>query len=250
MSAPSGDRQGNPARPPHLEVRALAIRYGAIRAVHDVSLEVRPEEIVTLVGSNGAGKSSTLNAVAGLVRPAAGQIHLAGGRVDGQRPWQLVARGVSLTPEGRQVFPRFTVEENLAVGAYTRRNAVAVAADLERVFALFPVLKERRRQPAGTLSGGEQQMLTIGRALMARPRLLLLDEPSLGLAPLVARQIFQTIAEIRRQGVTVLLVEQNVHLAFTVADRAYVMETGRVRLHGTPADLSRDEAVVRTYLGG
>jgi branched-chain amino acid transport system ATP-binding protein len=157
---------------------------------------------------------------------------------------------VSLAPEGRQVFPRFSVEENLTVGAYSRQDAAAIRSDLERVFALFPILRDRRRQPAGTLSGGEQQMLTIGRALMARPRLLLLDEPSLGLAPLVARQIFATIVEIRRQGVTVLLVEQNVHLAFAVADRAYVMETGKVRLAGTPAELARDEAVVRTYLGG
>jgi branched-chain amino acid transport system ATP-binding protein len=250
MSAPPRDGSAGAAAPPHLEIRALAIRYGAIRAVHDVSLEVRANEIVTLVGSNGAGKSSTLNAVAGLVRPDAGEIRLAGARVDGRPPWELVARGVSLTPEGRQVFPRFTVEENLAVGAYSRRDRAAVETDLERVFALFPVLRERRRQPAGTLSGGEQQMLTIGRALMAGPRLLLLDEPSLVLAPLIARQIFQTIAEIRRQGVTVLLVEQNVHLAFTVADRAYVMETGRVRLQGTPGELSQDEAVVRTYLGG
>ena len=249
MSAPAGAGPGEPAARPHLELRALAVHYGASRAVHDVSLEVRPGEIVTLVGSNGAGKSSTLNAIAGLVRPASGEIRIAGDRVDGLRPWQLVTRGVSLIPEGRQVFARFTVEENLAVGAYVRRDGAEVAADLDRVFGLFPVLRERHRQLAGTLSGGEQQMLTIGRALMERPRLLLLDEPSLGLAPLAARQIFRTIGEIRRQGVTVLLVEQNVNLAFTVADRAYVMETGRVRLQGTPAELARDEAVVRTYLG-
>jgi branched-chain amino acid transport system ATP-binding protein len=233
-----------------LQIRGLEIAYGAIRAVRGVSLEVRAGEIVTLVGGNGAGKSSTLNAVAGLVRPAAGEIRLDGQPVAGTPAHRLVARGLSLAPEGRQLFPRFTVEENLAVGAYSRRDARAVADDLEWVFVLFPILRDRRRQPAGTLSGGEQQMLSIGRALMARPRLLLLDEPSLGLAPLVARRIFTTIAEIRRQGITVLVVEQNVHLAFTVADRAYVMETGQLRLAGTPADLARNEAVARAYLGG
>jgi branched-chain amino acid transport system ATP-binding protein len=238
------------ASPVHLEVQALAVRYGAIRAVHDVTLEVRPREIVTLVGSNGAGKSSTLNAVAGLVSAAAGEIRLSGARVDGLRPWQLVARGVSLTPEGRQVFPRFTVEENLAVGAYARRDRAAVAADLERVFALFPVLRERRRQAAGTLSGGEQQMLTIGRALMSRPRLLLLDEPSLGLAPLIVREFFRIVRRLNEEeGLTVLVVEQDARIALEASERAYVLEVGRVALTGTSAELRGDESIRRSYLG-
>ena len=246
MSAVSRDAS---AAPSHLEVRALAIRYGAIRAVHDVSLEVRPNEIVTLVGSNGAGKSSTLNAVAGLVRPDAGEIRLAGARVDGRRPWELVARGVSLTPEGRQVFPRFTVEENLAVGAYSRRDRAAVETDLERVFALFPVLRERRRQPAGTLSGGEQQMLAIARALMSRPKLLLLDEPSMGLAPLMVEKIFEVIRAIAAEGVTMLLVEQNARLALETSHRGYVLEGGLVALAGDSKSLLGDPRIREAYLG-
>ena len=233
-----------------LRVSGLSAGYGSFQALFDVSLEVRAGESVAVLGPNGAGKTTLLRAISKLIDASAGEITMEGARLNELPAHEVIGRGITHVPENRRLFPRLTVEENLRMGAFLPSARSRFAERRDFVFGLFPPLEERRAQPAGTLSGGEQQMLTIGRALMARPRLLLLDEPSLGLAPLIARQIFQTIAEIRRQGVAVLLVEQNVHLAFTVADRAYVMETGRVRLQGTPAELSQDEAVVRTYLGG
>jgi branched-chain amino acid transport system ATP-binding protein len=223
--------------------------YGHIAALKGVSLEVQAGEIVTLIGANGAGKSTTLRSISGLLRPRQGTIVFDGARIDGLPAHEIAARRLVQAPEGRRLFNRMTVLENLEMGAFTRRDREALGEDVERVYALFPRLQERSQQKAGTLSGGEQQMLAIGRALMARPRLLLLDEPSLGLAPLLVETIFQTLVEINRQGVTVLLVEQNAHMALAVAHRGYVLETGRVILADTAERLRADEGVQRAYLG-
>jgi len=234
------------AAAPLLEVRDLHLAYGRIRALQGVSLVVRPGEIVTLVGPNGAGKSSLLRTIAGVHRPGAGTVHALGGRIDGEPVESLVRRGIVLVPEGRATLRHLTVRENLLLGAYVRRDR-EVEADVGRVLVRFPRLGERLAQKAGTLSGGEQQMLAIGRALMARPRLLLLDEPSLGLAPLVVASIFATLRELREEGVTILLVEQNARQALQLADHAYVLETGSIVLEG--ADLLADERVRAAYLG-
>jgi branched-chain amino acid transport system ATP-binding protein len=232
---------------PLLRVEGLQVRYGAIRALEGVRLEVRPAEIVTLIGANGAGKSTLLRAISGLVRPSAGTIHFQGADVTGERPERLVALGISHVPEGRRIFANLTVRENLQMGAYLRPEREPEG--MARVFGLFPRLRERLAQPGGTLSGGEQQMLAIGRALMAEPRLLLLDEPSLGLAPLLVQQIFAIVREINAQGTTVVLVEQNARQALRVAQRAYVLETGELALEGAAADLARDPRVREAYLG-
>ena len=236
---------------PMLELSDVHVRYGAIRALQGVSLLVNQGELVALIGSNGAGKSTTLRTISGLLRPSHGRITFEGRDITTASSERIVALGISQCPEGRRIFGRLTVAENLRLGAVSRRRseADAVAEDLAMVFSLFPLLRERLAQAGGTLSGGEQQMLAIGRALMSRPRLLLLDEPSLGLAPLMVERIFETIAELKRQGRTILLVEQNVHHALEVADRAYVLETGRVTLDG-PADVLRtDRKVEQSYLG-
>ena len=230
-----------------LAVESLDVRYGAIHALRGVSFEVRAGEIVTLIGSNGAGKSTLLRAISGLVRASAGAIRLGGADISRHAPEAIVALGCSHAPEGRRIFANLTVLENLQMGAWPRR--AEQAANLERVFALFPRLRERLAQRGGTLSGGEQQMLAIGRALMAGPKVLLLDEPSLGLAPLLVRQIFEIVREINAQGITVVLVEQNAHQALRVAKRAYVLETGALALSGDAAELARDPRVRRAYLG-
>jgi branched-chain amino acid transport system ATP-binding protein len=232
-----------------LELHGLRASYGPIEALRGVDLEVRAGELVCLLGANGSGKSSTLRAISGLVRPTAGRILFEGRSIARLEPAAILEAGIAHCPEGRRVFPHLTVEENLAMGAYVRRDRAGVAADLERVCTHFPILGERRRQAAGTLSGGEQQMLAIGRALMAKPKLILFDEPSLGLAPTVVETTFAVIADIRRHGTTVLMVEQNAYLALQMADRAYVMETGRIVLAGTARDLMADDHVRRAYLG-
>jgi branched-chain amino acid transport system ATP-binding protein len=224
--------------------------YGRIAALRDVTLEVRRGELVCLIGANGAGKSTTLKAISGLVRPTAGRITWDGQEIQRLEPDEILRRGIAHCPEGRRVFPHMTVEENLAMGAYVRTDDAAVRADLASAFEHFPLLRERRRQAAGTLSGGEQQMLAIGRALMARPRLILFDEPSLGLAPTVVEATFRIIADIQRSGTTVFMVEQNAYMALRLASRAYVMETGRIALEGPAAALLDDPEVRRAYLGG
>ena len=231
-----------------LEVRDLHVYYGKIHALKGISLQVAQGEIVALLGNNGAGKTTTLKTISGLLRPRSGEVRLEDRVIHDLPPHAIVARGVAHSPEGRKVFNRLTVTENLEMGAYLRRDA-GVREDMERVFALFSRLKERRLQVAGTLSGGEQQMLAIGRALMARPRILLLDEPSMGLAPILVEQIFETVVDINRQGTTILLVEQNAAIALSVAHRAYVLETGSIALEGGAAELSEHPEVQRAYLG-
>jgi branched-chain amino acid transport system ATP-binding protein len=233
-----------------LEVKGLQVAYGGINAVKGVDLEVKAGELVALIGANGAGKSTTLRALAGLVRPAAGRVYYNEGTDITACPvHERVRLGIALVPEGRGMFGRLTVEENLAMGAYSRRDRSGIAADFERVYQLLPRLAERREQLAGTLSGGEQQMLAIGRALMSRPRLLLLDEPSMGLAPLMVQRIFETIRTIAAEGVTMLLVEQNARLALEICHRGYVMESGRIAAADSGARLLADPKVRQAYLG-
>jgi branched-chain amino acid transport system ATP-binding protein len=233
-----------------LALEGLTARYGHVVALADVSLTVAAAEFVCLIGANGAGKTTTLKAISGLVPAAAGRIRFDGRDIHGLPPQEILRRGIAHCPEGRRVFPYMTVDENLAMGAYVRTDADGVASDLDRVFSHFPILAERRRQAAGTLSGGEQQMLAIGRALMARPRLILFDEPSLGLAPTIVDTVFAIIAGIQREGTTVLMVEQNAYMALSLASRAYVMETGRIVLEGPARALADDEHVKKAYLGG
>jgi len=233
-----------------LTLERVVARYGRMTALDGVTLTVGARELVCLIGANGAGKTTTLKTISGLIIPAAGRIVFDGTEIQGLAPREILRRGIAHCPEGRRVFPYMTVGENLAMGAYVRAEARAVAADRERVFTHFPILAERHRQPAGTLSGGEQQMLAIGRALMARPRLILFDEPSLGLAPTVVEAVFGIIAGIQREGTTVLMVEQNAYMALQLAMRAYVMETGRVTLEGPARELARNAHVRRAYLGG
>jgi branched-chain amino acid transport system ATP-binding protein len=234
--------------PPLLEVRDLRVSYGQIEAVRGISFAVSAGQVVALIGSNGAGKTTTLRTLSGLLRPAGGEIRLDGERIDHLPAHEIVARGVAHAPEGRRLFPRMTIRENLDLGAYRRHDA-EIDADVANVYELFPILAERRSQAAGTLSGGEQQMLAIGRALMSRPRLLMLDEPSMGLSPLVMRTIFATLAELKARGTTLLLVEQNAQAALALADAGHVLETGRIVLSGSATDLLGDENVRKAYLG-
>jgi len=232
-----------------LELSEVEVVYGNIRALKGISLTVAQGELVTLIGSNGAGKSTTLKTISGLLRPKAGTLLYRGQPLDRLPPHKIVMLGISHCPEGRHLFGRLTVTENLRLGAVQRRDREVVPRDIEHIYQLFPVLKERKAQMAGTLSGGEQQMLAIGRAMMSRPQLLLLDEPSLGLAPLLVAAIFDTIQLLKREGTTILLVEQNARLALDIADRAYVMETGRVTMQGSAMELKHNPQVEHTYLG-
>ena len=233
-----------------LKIDNIHVYYGAIHALKGVSLEVHTGEIVTLIGANGAGKSTTLRTVSGLLAPKSGGISFLGENIAGMPAHEIVKHGISQVPEGRRIFAEMSVQENLEMGAFTRKDKAGVEKDFEIVYNRFPRLKERRKQQAGTLSGGEQQMLAMGRALMSRPKLLLLDEPSMGLAPLLIKEIFSIIEDINREGTTVLLVEQNANMALSIAHRAYVMETGRITLQGAAKELAASEDVRKAYLGG
>lgn len=233
-----------------LEVHNVSTFYGTIQALESVSFAVSEGEIVTLIGSNGAGKTTTLNTLSGLTPPRAGSIRFAGEEIRSLLPHEIVRRRIIQTPEGRKIFARLSVRENLEMGAFSRQDTRSVRQDMERVLEQFPRLRERLHQLGGTLSGGEQQMLAIGRALMARPRLLLLDEPSMGLAPLFVRDVFEILVTLNKQGTTILLVEQNAHMALTVAHRAYVLQTGRITQSGDAKLLRKDPAIIRAYLGG
>jgi branched-chain amino acid transport system ATP-binding protein len=235
---------------PLLELKNLSVSYGNIAAVQNIDLEVYRGEIVTLIGSNGAGKSTTLRTISGLLRPRSGQVVFEGRRISGLPGHEVVKAGICQSPEGRRIFQRMSVSENLDLGAFLRKDREQIAADRENVLTLFPVLRERLQQKAGTMSGGEQQMLAVGRALLGNPKVLLLDEPSMGLAPVLVDVIFATIEKIREQGVTVLLVEQNALAALRIADYAYVLESGRLTLQGEAADMLKDESLTKAYLGG
>jgi branched-chain amino acid transport system ATP-binding protein len=233
-----------------LKVENLVVRYGMIEAIKGISFEVHDGEIVTLIGANGAGKTTTMHAISGLLKPVSGNIYLNDVDLTKVPPHKIVSMGLAQVPEGRRVFAQQTVEENLILGAYSRTDAAGIAQDMEHVFELFPRLKERRTQPGGTLSGGEQQMLAMGRALMAKPKIMLMDEPSMGLSPLLVKEIFHIIQDINAQGTTVLLVEQNAKMALAIANRAYVLETGKITLEGTGRELASSEQVKKAYLGG
>jgi branched-chain amino acid transport system ATP-binding protein len=253
VSTPSDAPAAAPARKPGddlLTVTDLSVYYGNIAAVKGISLSVKPGEIVTLIGSNGAGKSTTLRTISGLLRPKSGAVVFEGQSIVGVPGHKIVGRGICQSPEGRRIFPRMTVEENLDLGAFLRTDKVEIEADKERVLDLFPRLKERIAQKAGTMSGGEQQMLAVSRALMGSPKLLLLDEPSMGLAPVLVDLIFDTIRTIREQGTTVLVVEQNALAALRIGDYAYVLESGRLKTEGIARELLHDEEVINAYLGG
>ncbi|HEX2953636.1 MAG TPA: ABC transporter ATP-binding protein [Bacillota bacterium] len=235
---------------PVLKVQELNVFYGNIHALHDITFEVNEGEIVTLIGANGAGKTTTLHSISGLIQPRSGNIEFLGKTLTGIPANRIVEMGLAQVPEGRRIFASLTVMENLEMGAYTRKDRANIKSDLEMVFSRFPRLKERLKQVAGTLSGGEQQMLAMGRTLMSRPRMILMDEPSMGLAPLFVKEIFAIIEEINKQGTTILLVEQNAHMALSIAHKAYVLETGKIVLEGPADELAQNEQVKKAYLGG
>jgi branched-chain amino acid transport system ATP-binding protein len=232
-----------------LEVENLRVSYGKIEAVKGISFSVEAGQVVTLIGTNGAGKTTTLRTLSGLLKPTSGSIVFDGKHLARVPPHKIVSLGLAHSPEGRHIFPRLTIEQNLQLGAYLRKDAAGITQDIERAYDLFPILGERRRQAAGTLSGGEQQMLAMGRALMCRPKLLMLDEPSMGLSPIMMQKIMATIVELKSQGTTILLVEQNAQAALSLADHAHVMEIGTIKLSGTGQNLLHDEGVRKTYLG-